>query len=771
MKYSLTRFSLGVMLSSAVVVNAYGGNSISKATAQNVSTHTEQYKMKSKTGFNPPRQISPHQFEQLLQSKKSIDDLYQKQIPKAKTTRMANLLVNTGCSSPNHLQALTDSALVESVKLGNLNSCLYGLFDQSLKGTSVFSDQSLLTIIEALNKHLESYDGNNPASAAELENLVIYLRAMHWVEWGSNRVFPNQYLTGLQSAFTQYFSGENFSNFNGTISRDFMVRYEMLILLRSSDTSSLPYLERMTEALLGYANTVNQDDNWGVYYEENGVTQILTHLFNSSENLTTELEQQVLAQPNIISNLKSFVDHQGKWLIGHTREYQWADTVNELARFLRFGGDIANDVRPSIQNVLSQYSHQGAGSQGWLKAQSSVSFYDSQNCNLYGDACEFDLEKVVLSGNHVCSSTLKLRFQEPINQQNLSQICQDLSVQELAFHQMFNTNTNTPVVNDENTDLEVVIFSTYTDYDNYAGNFFGINTNNGGIYLEGTPWDQNNQARFIAHQASWLSEFQVWNLNHEYVHYLDGRFNKWGGFGDQPENSVWWSEGLAEYLSQPNNNPNALAVAAAPNFSLSELFQTTYANSNTERTYYWGYLAARFMLENQTSEIETTLLPSFRAAKYVVATGECLFDWGWKTKSQAIENDWYWTYDDSEWSSGSWVMTCGQPKPEQSEIPEFTPYTDILTTWNTQFDLDFSQWLTCLVAGNGECLTEVIRQGDLDENNAIDKRDIDLFNGLLRSNTPLSLDYDFNQDGKVDRRDIRSLMALCDLPRCNIAPQ
>ena len=53
---------------------------------------------------------------------------------------------------------------------------------------------------------------------------------------------------------------------------------------------------------------------------------------------------------------------------------------------------------------------------------------------------------------------------------------------------------------------------------------YGIDTNNGGMYLEGDPAAAGNQPRFIAYEAEWVRPaFQIWNLNHEYTHYLDGR--------------------------------------------------------------------------------------------------------------------------------------------------------------------------------------------------------------------------------------------------------
>lgn len=49
---------------------------------------------------------------------------------------------------------------------------------------------------------------------------------------------------------------------------------------------------------------------------------------------------------------------------------------------------------------------------------------------------------------------------------------------------------------------------------------------------KGDPSDPDNQARFIAYRAEWLDGFAVWNLCHEYSHYLDGRYTIQGTFSN-----------------------------------------------------------------------------------------------------------------------------------------------------------------------------------------------------------------------------------------------
>ncbi|MFP3454626.1 collagenase, partial [Bacillus sp. SIMBA_154] len=72
---------------------------------------------------------------------------------------------------------------------------------------------------------------------------------------------------------------------------------------------------------------------------------------------------------------------------------------------------------------------------------------------------------------------------------------------------------NIPVADDYNRFLYVNIFDSSDDYSKYAKAIFGINTNNGGMYLEGDPSDTDNEANFVAYEASYAkADHFVWNL-------------------------------------------------------------------------------------------------------------------------------------------------------------------------------------------------------------------------------------------------------------------
>ncbi|MCV2365679.1 collagenase [Paucibacter sp. DJ1R-11] len=234
----------------------------------------------------------------------------------------------------------------------------------------------------------------------------------------------------------------------------------------------------------------------------------------------------------------------------------------------------------------------------------------------------------VLARKHRCSDSLELRSQA-LSPQQESEICRELSEIEARFHRVFGTEGR-PIKNDQNRSLRANIYASGDDFVRYAGQHFNMPTNNGGMYLEGLPDQPGNQAEFVANQRK---DGSVRNLGHEYVHYLDGRFNLYGDFcanlhdsHDAPENCpkpapltpylIWWTEGVAEYIAHGQRHPRALSLAASKTFSLSQLFDTGYlSNSGDERVYSWGYLAARFMLEQERPRLDH-MLSFTRAGDY-----------------------------------------------------------------------------------------------------------------------------------------------------------
>ncbi|AZQ12754.1 collagenase [Shewanella khirikhana] len=226
------------------------------------------------------------------------------------------------------------------------------------------------------------------------------------------------------------------------------------------------------------------------------------------------------------------------------------------------------------------------------------------------EACEQDALCVipeltqVLPQRHECSDSLYILSQD-LTEAEFAESCTRLISQEDSFHALLQT-ARVATANDFNQALQVVAFKNWSQYNAYGQLLFDIGTDNGGMYIEGTPSKPGNQASFFAFRQWWIApEFAIWNLNHEYVHYLDGRFVKYGGFGHFPGKMVWWAEGLAEYVSKSNDNPDAIKLARekraeAP--TLADIFATEYKDG-LDRTYRWSYLAIRYLAEQRPAAL------------------------------------------------------------------------------------------------------------------------------------------------------------------------
>ncbi|CAM3242745.1 collagenase [Shewanella violacea] len=230
----------------------------------------------------------------------------------------------------------------------------------------------------------------------------------------------------------------------------------------------------------------------------------------------------------------------------------------------------------------------------------------------------------VLSQNYACSDTIVIRSQA-LTEEQIADACKLMGKQEARFHQLFGTEGK-PVDNDNNMSMRANVYHSREDYTKYVTAHFDVPSDNGGMFLEGLPGQAGNQAEFVAYEK----KGQIWNLAHEYVHYLDGHFNLYGDFCASLHDShsapeycpkpapllpylIWWSEGLGEYIAQGDDNQAAIDLAAKSlldntSYPLSELFNTGYEkNGGTDRVYRWGYLSVRFMMENHKDKIDTML--------------------------------------------------------------------------------------------------------------------------------------------------------------------
>ncbi|MFI1769732.1 collagenase [Streptomyces sp. NPDC020800] len=178
--------------------------------------------------------------------------------------------------------------------------------------------------------------------------------------------------------------------------------------------------------------------------------------------------------------------------------------------------------------------------------------------------------------------------------------------------------TSTPVAGDNTVGLETDVFDNVDKCKLYSPFIYGNSVDNGGISLEGNPSTPGNKAHFVAFQdPRETAPHRVWNLNHEYTHYLDGRYDLQGAYYPAANHkTIWWTEGLAEYVMYSylkRTNTGAAAEAPQHTYKLSELFNATYGD--VTRVYQRGYLAVRYMFEKHPADVDA-LPAKFQAGDY-----------------------------------------------------------------------------------------------------------------------------------------------------------
>lgn len=528
--------------------------------------------------------------------------------------------------------SVTGTALVKAVKAAT-TGCVNTLF--GLTGSDanrVFREAQMVTIADALRSDATTYAGDNRASTAQL---VQFLRAGYYVQWyhpDDVGEYGPTLVNTIRPALDAFFANPRAADVtqaNGEI----LAETVTLVDSAQENARHLPLVRRLLDR---YDSTYNAFPAMLA-----AVNNAYTILFRGHH--LPDFVNAVHADRRIFDSLHAFAIRNAN-LLGTDRAYLVANAGSELGRFLRHE-TLRPDIRPRARDLLTRSTITGPTGALWVAVASMADTHDKSQCAYY-NVCDLQtkLSNAILPITHTCGPTLRVRAQA-MSTTELGTTCTSLRNQDAYFHNV--AKDNGPVADDHNTTLEVVVFDSARDYRTYAGPMFGIDTNNGGMYLEGNPATPGNLPRFIAHEADWLRPaFEIWNLNHEYTHYLDGRFDMHGDFtAGMQTPTVWWVEGFAEYVSYHYRGivyQNALNEAGRRTYALSTLFDTTYDHDVT-RVYPWGYLAVRYLLQHHRSDVDTVL-------RYY-RTGQ------WQAARTFLKSTIGTKYD-SHWYS--WLSACAQ---------------------------------------------------------------------------------------------------------------
>lgn len=193
-------------------------------------------------------------------------------------------------------------------------------------------------------------------------------------------------------------------------------------------------------------------------------------------------------------------------------------------------------------NLHTQYSGP------WFRALTDLDYF--YNATLYNgtvldiDAIKADVKAIALPNTFTFGGGL-ITFECNIPRET-AELLYD-AIAEVRGQFFRKTTFLDPTPGDPNESLTLVIYASPADYQQFQPFLYGLNTNNGGIYIE-------NWATLFTYertpQDSYLTLEDL--LRHEYVHYLDGRYVIVPSFYEGPiydgDRLTWYNEGLAEWL-------------------------------------------------------------------------------------------------------------------------------------------------------------------------------------------------------------------------------
>ena len=128
---------------------------------------------------------------------------------------------------------------------------------------------------------------------------------------------------------------------------------------------------------------------------------------------------------------------------------------------------------------------------------------------------------------------------------------------------------------------------------------------NAGMCFENNPSFKGNIVRIALKRFKDIDEFEILNLKHEFIHYLDMRYN-WASVGLEPND--WWMEGLAEYFGNPDHEKEDIKIIKRKKYTLKTIMKGTKNDNSVsgaeELRYSGGHMVIKYMFDKRIKEME-----------------------------------------------------------------------------------------------------------------------------------------------------------------------
>lgn len=416
------------------------------------------------------------------------------------------------------------------------DDCLRGLvWTWDARLTPVMSDAHVQAVARRATTLAPGHDGRN---SSHLEEMFTYLHAVAYHDFSRDEIDTTDAPTvdAVRRAVAAY----------GTAPRTFDVTASNADTLREALYAAsapglrqhqLPLIRRTLATMDAAHPATHLDPAWA------GAALAalsLNYLGVYPGNQDSAFHAAAAADPAYRAAFKAFAGYGH--LKGTANSWVARDALGEYGRFGQIEGlrpAVVADLGALLGPVESTF---GTGSAQWASLVSWLNVYEA--CAPYA-VCRADIERRIFPYTYTYDSgAIKVRTGLPrLTVDTLYYASKQVKAQ---FHRVLGTLE--PLAGDPNTSLNIVLYASRADYEKYHPILTGMDTNNGGIYIERGATFYTYERRVPQDSSLTLEEL----FRHEYTHYLNGRFAVPGFFGEGPwyqgDRTTAMDEGTAEFF-------------------------------------------------------------------------------------------------------------------------------------------------------------------------------------------------------------------------------
>ncbi|MFF5284329.1 collagenase [Streptomyces sp. NPDC013171] len=456
------------------------------------------------------------------------------------------------------------------------DGCLRGLiWTWDARLAPVMSDAHVQAVSRRISSLAASHDGRN---ASHLEEMFTYLHAVAYHDYSRGEI-------DITDAPTVNAMRQAVADF-GAAARTFDVTKSNANTLREAlYAASAPGLRQYQLALIKRVlatmdpahTATNLDPAWaGAALAALSVNYLGVYPGNQD----AAFHAAAAADPAYRALFKAFAGYSH--LKGTANAWVARDALSEYGRFGQIDGlkdGVVADLGATLTTVVDTF---GRGSEQWAKVVSWLNFYEA--CKPYG-VCKEDIEKQLFPYTYSYDNGA-IKVRTALDRATVDQLYYASKQVKAQYHRVLGTDQ--PLAGDQNTTLNIVLYASRADYENYHPILTGMGTNNGGIYIERGATFYTYQRRVPQDSSLTLEEL----FRHEYTHYLNGRWAVPGFFGEGPwyqgDRTTAMDEGTAEFFDGATRD-NGIAVrkslvrgiindtaGGGPRMSVQQLLHATY---------------------------------------------------------------------------------------------------------------------------------------------------------------------------------------------------